>query len=112
MTTETKTVKTVNTVVAIRPKSKTEAGFIYRTPDQLPDLIKFVGVPATLNVDGSISFKRTIVKPGTVVLRDEFGNVRTMTFEECETRYDIVADKPFEPKDANKVVPKVKPSKE
>lgn len=112
MTTETKTLKTANAVIAMRPKAKIEAGFVYRSPEQLSDLIKFVGVPATLNVDGSISFKRTVVKPGVVVLRDEFGNARTMSFEEFETRFDIVADKPFEAKDANKVTVKTRAPKQ
>ena len=108
MTTEQKTLKNCHPVVALRPKAKIEAAFVYRNPDDLKSLIPFVGIPATLTANMEVQFKRTVVKPGSVVFRDEYGNTRTMTIEEASARFDLVADKEFTPSDANKVISKTK----
>lgn len=93
------------TIAILKPKTKPFETFIYRGFDDLEKLIKYVGSRPALNPDLSLQFKKAIVKPNSVIIRNSFGEVvRVMTFEEAAENYDIAASSSFvADRDSNKV---------
>jgi len=100
-----------NTITILKPKTKPFETFIYRGFDDLEKLIKYVGARPTLNPDLSLQFKKTVVKPNSVLIRSAFGEVtRVMTFEEAAEQFDIAASAAFDAdRDTNKEVKTLKP---
>lgn len=100
------------TMVILRPKSTPVEAIIYKGFDDLESLIGFVGARPALNPDLTMQFKKQVVKPGSVVTRNSFGEVvAVMTLEQASERFDIAASAPYDPaRDANKV--QAKPVKE
>lgn len=100
------------TIAILKPKTKPFETFIYRGFDDLEKLIKYVGSRPALNPDLSLQFKKAVVKPNSVIIRNAFGEVvRVMTFKEAAEQYDIAASAAFDAdRDSNKV--QAKPAKE
>lgn len=95
----------VATIAILKPKTKPFETFIYRGFDDLEKLIKYVGSRPALNPDLSLQFKKAVIKPNSVIIRNSFGEVvRVMTFEEAAEQYDIAASAAFDAdRDSNKV---------
>lgn len=106
------TFETAKQMVILRPKSTPVEAIIYKGFDDLESLIGFVGSRPALNPDLTLQFKKQVVKPGSVVTRNSFGEVvAVMTLEQASERFDIAASAPYDPaRDANKV--QAKPVKE
>lgn len=85
-------------MIAVRPKSKIEPAFVYRSVDDLSDLVRFVGKPATINEKMETQFKKRTVVPGMVIFVDTNHNIKTMSLSEAEALYEVVAEKEPSPK--------------
>ena len=86
-----------STIAILKPKTKPFETFIYRGFDDLEKLIKYVGSRPALNPDLSLQFKKAVIKPNSVIIRNSFGEVvRVMTFEEAAEQYDIAASVTFD----------------
>lgn len=106
------TFETANSMVILRPKTTPVVALIYKGFEDLEKLIGFVGSKPVLNTDMSIQFKKTLVKPNSVIMRNSFGEVvKVMTLAEASEQYDIAASAVYNaPEHANKV--QAKPIKE
>jgi hypothetical protein len=98
MATESKNFSNCGNMIAVRPKSKIEPAFVYRSVDDLSDLVRFVGKPATINEKMETQFKKRTVVPGMVIFVDTNHNIKTMSLSEAEALYEVVAEKEPSPK--------------
>lgn len=80
----------------IQSKVKPELCFNYRGMEDIPDLIGFVGVSPTINPDLSLQVKKQTIKPGSFILRNEYGNItKVLTSDELEKSFEIRSSKPY-----------------
>lgn len=101
-------------LVSIKPKTIEQIGFVYNGTEDLPNLIKFVGKSPTLEISKTtgqleVCYRKTVIKEGTVVFRNSFGEVtHTLTPEQIAEKFEVVAYLEFKPENANVIQEKVK----
>ena len=102
-------------VLNLKPKAPEVLGFVYENATDLADLIAFVGKKPVVDVENGktiFMFRKHIIKDGSVVFRNEYGDVvKVMSIEEMETVYDVENTFDFSGKVHTNVV-KVKVKKE
>jgi len=80
------------TMVILKTKVVPEMALVYRGFEDLEKLISFVGTRPVLNTDLTLSFKKQIVEPNSVIFRDVYGQVtKVLTLDEASAIHDIAA---------------------
>ena len=99
--------KATGNLVVISPKVTDRVMFNYRSIEDLPDLINFVGKAPLIQTDLTLRFKKTEVKAGDFIEVNQYGDVTTVLNEEIINKsFVIKAVKQFTPEYKNKVIPK------
>jgi hypothetical protein len=103
-------------VLILKPKTNELTGFQYNDQNDLENLIKFVGSAPVVKIESGkmqLLFKKQVVRPGTVVFRNGFGEVtNVMEIPKVIETFDISKTLDFAPDHVNTVTEKVKVVKE
>ena len=98
--------------LVINPRSTKTQAFVYRGMPDLENLIAFVGTSPKVSVEKGkivLAFKKQVILDNTVILRNSYGEVTAvMSYDEAETKYEILAQSVFLPEHKNKLEEKVK----
>ena len=99
-------------VVILKPKAPEVVAFYYATSEDLANLIAFVGKSPTVDIDNGVpvyKFRKHVVAPGSVVFRNEYGDItKVSTIKEVTEMYDTIQEHDFKAEHANKVQTKTK----
>lgn len=86
-------------ILVLKPKAPEVQAFVYENETDLENLTRFVGknpVIDFLSGTKTVRFRKQEVKDGSIVFRNEFGDVvKVMTVEEAENIYDIEGEYDF-----------------
>lgn len=80
-------------ILVLKPKAPEVQVFVYENENDLAQLISFVGKKPTVDVENGkpiFMFRKQVIKNGSIVFRNEFGDVvRVLSIEEMESLYDV-----------------------
>lgn len=108
-------IKKTGSIFILQPKVKPFKVFFFKELNEknIKELIGFTGVTPTINADLSINIKKTKILPNTFISVNMFGEVlRTYTQEEVNNLTDVVSIRDFNETDINKVVEKIRKTRE
>ena len=99
--------KATGNLVVISPKVTDRVMFNYRSIEDLPDLINFVGKAPVIQTDLTLNFKKVEVKEGDFIEVNQYGDVTTVLNEEIINKSFVIKGvKQFTIEYKNKVIPK------
>lgn len=80
-------------ILVLKPKSPEVQAFVYENENDLAHLISFVGKKPTVDIENGkpiFMFRKQVIKNGSIVFRNQFGDVvKVLTIEEMENIYDV-----------------------
>lgn len=90
-------------LIVIKPKTQEYTCFVYGSSADLENLIKFVGKSPAIGFENgkmTLSYKKQVIKEGTVIFRDSLGNVtNVIPVEKVNEYYEIIKESDFTPAD-------------
>jgi hypothetical protein len=86
--------------LVLSPKTTKVQAFIYRSVNDLENLVRFLGVaPKVIFDKGKMTYQfgKVLVPDNSVIMRDTYGTItRVMTYAEAAEKYDIAAQREFD----------------
>ena len=86
--------------LVLSPKTTKVQAFIYRSVNDLENLVRFLGVaPKVIFEKGKMTYQfgKILVPDNSVIMRDSYGTItRVLTFAEANDKYDIAAQREFD----------------
>ena len=80
-------------ILVLKPKSPEVQAFVYENEMDQANLIAFVGKRPVLDIENGktvLLYRKNKIVPGSIVFRNEFGDVvKVLTIEEMENIYDV-----------------------
>lgn len=80
-------------ILVLKSKAPEVQAFVYENENDLAQLITFVGKKPVVDIENGktiFMFKKQVIKNGSIVFRNEYGDViKVLTIEEMENIYDV-----------------------
>jgi hypothetical protein len=84
----------------LSPKTTKVQAFIYRSVNDLENLVRFLGVaPKVIFEKGKMTYQfgKILVPDNSIIMRDSYGTItRVLTYAEANDKYDIAAQRDFD----------------